>query len=255
MESALRTCFLQRWEKYFGRAEHPLAWFYSDDEEYSEFLQPKPARHEFFCLIGQLSRVRRGDVLTFSAETIGCPGGSRYAGFSKTLRPDFKYFLSCGIPGRMEGERYKKTPELVERLIRDVSVPPAEGKYLVFKSWPKFQEDETPQVVVFFVPPDALSGLFTLANFRHAGESGVVCPFGAGCGSIIGHPRAETLTADPRAVLGMFDPSARPHIEPDLLTLAVPWVKFLEMNEDMDESFLNTNTWEQLRRRLAGRKP
>lgn len=27
--------------------------------------------------------------------------------------PNFEYFLSCGIPGKLEGERYKKTPELV----------------------------------------------------------------------------------------------------------------------------------------------
>jgi uncharacterized protein (DUF169 family) len=152
----------------------------------------------------------------------------------------------------MEGERYKKTPELVEQMLKEVPVPEAEGTMLVFKPWTKIREEETPQAVVFFAAPDALSGLFTLANFRRTGDPGVICPFGAGCGSIIGHPLAEARTADPRAVLGMFDPSARPHVEPDLLSFAVPWSKFLEMNEDMEESFLMTNTWEQIRRRLAG---
>jgi len=28
--------------------------------------------------------------------------------------PHFEYFLSCGIPGKLEGERYKKSPELVK---------------------------------------------------------------------------------------------------------------------------------------------
>lgn len=29
------------------------------------------------------------------------------------MRPKFEYFLSCGIPGEMEGERYIRTPEMV----------------------------------------------------------------------------------------------------------------------------------------------
>ena len=34
-------------------------------------------------------------------------------GFTQELRPNFEFFLSCGIPGEMEGERYKKSQELV----------------------------------------------------------------------------------------------------------------------------------------------
>ena len=33
-------------------------------------------------------------------------------GFRDQARPKIEYFLSCGIPGEMEGERYIKTPEL-----------------------------------------------------------------------------------------------------------------------------------------------
>lgn len=251
MDMVLKTDFIRRWRKYFGRAEEPLCFFYANDERYAEFLDHNLKPQEFRCLINALGRVRRGDILSFGRNTIGCPGGLRYAGFSTTLRPDFKYFLSCGIPGRMEGERYKKTPELVEQMLKEVPVPEAAGKYLVFKPWGKMEAGETPGAVVFFAPPDALSGLFTLANYRRTSDPGVVCPFGAGCGSIIGHPLAEARTARPRAVLGMFDPSARPHVEPDLLTFAVPWTLFLEMDEDMEESFLTTKTWESIRRRLA----
>jgi hypothetical protein len=32
-------------------------------------------------------------------------------GFFESPRPNIEYFLSCGIPGEMEGERYIKTPE------------------------------------------------------------------------------------------------------------------------------------------------
>ena len=65
------------------------------------------------CMIGQLAPViRKGQTLSFTQETFGCFGGVRYSGFPSEDNPDFKYFLSCGIPGKLEGERYKKTPEL-----------------------------------------------------------------------------------------------------------------------------------------------
>jgi uncharacterized protein (DUF169 family) len=254
MDLALKRDFAARWQKYFPGAEEPLAFFFSDEPRYAEFLKPKPERHELFCLIGQLGHVRRGDTLAFSRDTIGCSGGLRYTGFSNTVRPEFKYFLSCGSPGQVEGERYKKTPEIVEKMIAEAPVPEAEGQYLVFRPWNKVAEDETPEAVAFFVRPDALSGLFTLANFRTTSEPGVICPFGSACASVIGYPILEARNPRPRAILGTFDPSARPHVEADVLTFSAPWKVFLEMHEDMDESFLITNTWEQIRRRMAGRR-
>jgi len=254
MDQTIKSGFLEKWDRRFSRAERPLAAFYSDDDGYASLLQPKPNRSGVYCLIGMLRRVRQGQSLAFTRDTIGCQGGGRYTGFSTAMGSDFKYFLSCGLPGKLEGERYKKTPELVERSI--AATPPllAEGKYLVFKPWTAVEPAETPRVVIFFAVPDVLSGLFTLANFRRASEEGVICPFAAGCGSIIGLPLAEARTANPRAVLGMFDPSARPHVESDVLTFAVPWARFLEMNEDMDESFLITPTWDTIAHRLAQRR-
>ncbi len=70
------------------------------------------------CLIGALAEVRRGRALCFDNDSIGCFGGRRYAGFADKLRPNFEYFLSCGIPGKMEGERYKKSPELVKEVMK-----------------------------------------------------------------------------------------------------------------------------------------
>jgi hypothetical protein len=64
-----------------------------------------------------LNKARRGIPLCFEADSIGCGGGKRYLGYAKEIRPAFEYFLSCGIPGRMEGERYKKTPQIVTALM------------------------------------------------------------------------------------------------------------------------------------------
>jgi hypothetical protein len=53
-----------------------------------------------------------------------------------------------------------------------------------------------------------------------------------------------------RAVIGMFDPSARPHVGENVLSFAAPLEKFEEMVEDMDESFLITPTWKRILKRM-----
>lgn len=95
---------VSRWKKYFAGRELPLCYFYTDhvrDEDVRE------STHTERCLIGNLNRVREGFPLVYDATTPGCSGGKRYTGFTPKLRPRFEYFLSCGIPGEMEGERYR----------------------------------------------------------------------------------------------------------------------------------------------------
>jgi hypothetical protein len=54
----------------------------------------------------------------------------------------------------------------------------------------------------------------------------------------------------PRAVIGMFDVSARPSVPKDTLSFAVPMKKFETMIANMDESFLITESWRKVQRRI-----
>jgi hypothetical protein len=105
--------------------------------------------------------------------------------------------------------------------------------------------------VIFFARPEVLAGVFTLANFDQADPHGVICPFSSGCGSIITYPWFEQQKENPKAVLGMFDPSARPCVPVDTLTIAVPMKKFEQMIGYMEESFLITDTWEKVKKKIA----
>ncbi len=168
------------------------------------------------------------------------------------MRPNFEYFLSCGIPGELEGERYKKSPELVKEHLKHQPPFEAPGQYIVFRRWDMLtKQDDDPAVVVFFAPADVLSGLFTLANFDEADPYGVITPFGAGCASIVDYPYRELGSQRPRAILGMFDVSARPCVPPGALTFAVPWPKFVRMVDNVRESFLITETWNKVRGRIG----
>ena len=250
MKHGLKDEFLKLWKKRFDGAELPIAFYYTDDESV-----PGPAHPADRCLIANLAGVREGTPMRFAEKSIGCPGGRRYTGFAEGLRPGFEFFLSCGIPGQMEGERYKKSPELVREILAKGPKFKAPAKYIVVKRWDRLEADEEPDVVVFFATPDVLSGLFTLASFDTAEPSGVIAPFSAGCGSIVLYPYLEKDKPDPHAVIGMFDPSARPHVPAATLTFAVPMAKFVRMVGNMEESFLITPTWETIRKRIVSALP
>ena len=248
MDAKLRDGFVAQWRKYFGAAELPIALWYTDDDSCRALVE-KPQAHA--CVVAQLSKARRGGAIAFDAGSVSCGGGKRYLGYTTKLAPGFEHFLSRGIPGKLEGERYKKTPELVVESLKSMGEFTAPAKYIVFKRWDALQGGDEPAVVVFFARPDVLSGLFTLANFDEAEQNGVFTPFSAGCGSIVEYPYLEIASKRPRCVIGTFDVSARPCVETDVLSFAAPFAKFTRMVANMDESFLITESWAKVRRRLA----
>ena len=247
MDASLKEKFLDRWEKYFGTADLPIVFFYSDDESNEEYLRPTEG---FSCMIAQLKLARDGQTVSFTPETIGCGGGVRYSGFPTEPDPNLPHFLSCGVPGQFEGLRLKRTPELVEGLAGTASIPPAEGTYLVSKRIDRIETGDDPQVVAWFATPDVMAALFHLAAFDTQDRNCVISPQAAGCGSIIGYPLAERDRKDPRGIIGMFDISARPYVKADMLTFAAPMALFARMVEAMDESFLITESWKKIKKRI-----
>ena len=248
MDLKLKEKFLEMWKKYFGIAELPIV-FYFHKEIYNATLVTRAKGRS--CLICELAKVRNGESLAYNAEAIACGGAKRYLGYAETVRSNFEYFLSCGIPGEMEGERYIRTPEMVLELQKhQQTIIDAKGNYIIFKRWDLLQEFDVPAVVIFFAKPDVLSGLFTLANFDQMEPNSTFTPFGAGCGSIVHYPYLEKDANRPRAVIGMFDPSARPCVSKDTLSFAVPMIKFEKMIDYMEESFLITNTWTKIKNRI-----
>ena len=189
--------------------------------------------------------------MCFDVNSVGCSGGKRYFGFTEEIMPNFEYFLSCGIPGKLEGERYKKTPELVKETMKHSTAFKAPARFIVFKRWDMLEKSDDPEVVVFFAQPDVLSGLFTLANFDNAEPNGVFAPFGSGCSTIVQYPYLEKNSNRPRGVIGMFDVSARPFVPKDVLTFSVPMNKFATMIENMEESFLITKSWGKVQTRIS----
>ena len=247
MNNKLKETFLNLWKKYFGDSELPITFYYTENDGDAEWAEKTKG---WSCIICELAKVRNGRSVVYNAERVMCGGAKRYLGFTDKIRPGFEYFLSCGNE-HMEGERYIRTPGMVKEFMKNHRSLTAGGKNIVFKRWDNLNENDNPDVVIFFATPDVLSGLFTLANYDQVEPNGTFTPFGSGCGSIVHYPYLESKAVRPRAVIGMFDPSARPCVAEDVLTFAVPMKKFETMVGYMEESFLITATWTIIRERIA----
>jgi hypothetical protein len=188
MNLEIRDHFIRQWKKYFNNADLPITFYYTDSPEEAEIVS---SIGKWNCIICQLQKVRAGESLAFSAESVKCGGAKRYLGFAETIRPDFEYFLSCGIENQMEGERYIQTPQLVLDRMNKQKRLNINGKYIVFKRWDKLTVNDNPDVAIFFATADILSGLFTLANFDQSEPDSTITPFGPGCGSLVYFPYAE----------------------------------------------------------------
>lgn len=247
MDFVINIDLWKQFRETLGLKESPLGVYYTDVKP--EGVTPKEGIHG--CMIGLLQNARKkGKIVYFDKDHFGCAGGGYYMGFLEFPRPNIEYFLSCGIPGEMEGERYIKTPELAREFFKKIKPRTAPATYCAFKPIEQFQEEIKPEVVVFFGTPDILSGLFTLTNYALERADAIYTPFGSGCGTILTYPLMEAKTEKPRAVLGMFDVSARPMVEKDILTLAMPYSVFLKLLENVSGSFLETESWKKVLQRI-----
>jgi len=251
MDMRLKERFMELWARYFNGAALPVTFFYTDREDAAPRVKAPKNPEVHRCVIADLARAINGKPLSFDINSIGCSGGKRYLGFTEALKPHFEYFLSYGIPGELVGERYKKSPVLVKEIMKKVPTFRSPDRYIVFKRWDLLNESDNPEAVIFFSLPDVISGLFTLANYDEKELNGVFAPFGAGCATIVLYPYLENYSKHPRGVLGMFDVSARPCVQKDVLTIAFPMKKFKAMIGNMEESFLTTESWKKVKKRIA----
>jgi hypothetical protein len=252
MDAGERDRFTEQWGRFFPGVDLPIVFQYAGDPGGASLAKAPAQGHQ--CMVPLLAGPRKGAAVAFDVTGVGCSGGKRYLGFSREIMPHFEYFLSCGIPGQLEGERYKKSPELVREVVKRWPRFDAPDRFIVFKRWDRLKVGDDPAVVIFFAPPDVLAGLFTLANYDEL-EPAVLAPFCAGCASIVQFPYLEEKAERPKAFLGMFDVSARPYVPAQTLTFAAPMSKFRRMVENMQESFLITPSWGRVRARFGKQAP
>jgi hypothetical protein len=257
--------------------KHPpiaLTW---SDEKPAGAMQFQKGR--WGCVMWLAASAAKGKPSICDAATFGCIGGGVGMGFGDRYKSfpgseeGFCHFLSSGIerwangPAVAEmvkpflqgeaynnfihGERYIRSPELVKRFLKALPIMQIPKRYVVFRPLADVDpKKEPPQTVIFFADPDELSALVVLANYGRGDNENVIIPYAAGCQTIGIYPYREAKAERPRAVVGLTDISARVYIRKqlggNLLSFAMPFNLFQEMEENVEGSFLQRHTWQEL---------
>lgn len=256
---------------------HPVAllWAKEKPQGVMQFQEGK-----WGCVMWLAAAAARGKSAVADEKTFGCFGGGVGLGFGNQYKnfpggkEGFCHFLSTGNAARvggpelaekikpymttesydhfLHGERYIKSPVLVEKFVKTLPITDIPEKYVVFQPLDKVnQVMEKPQTIIFFVNPDQLSALVVLANYGRGDNENVIMPYAAGCQTIGIYPYREAKSKRPRAVVGLTDLSARVYIrkqlgDANLMTFAAPFSLFEEMEQNVPGSFLERHTWQRL---------
>lgn len=267
MESKLKTAL--------HLSSEPVALIFSDEkpEGATQFTEGVSS-----CVMFLFASATRGKTVVFDRESFGCPGGGVGLGFGNTYLTHFPGGMPCfcgflsngnesdpagkaigegmkagGAPERfvtefLHGERYKKSPELVEDFVNTLPITDIPAQYVVMKPLSQVNPDtEVPVSVTFLVTPDQLSALVILANYDRLGRENVAVPWGAACQVVGIMSYEEAKKEQPRCLVGLSDISARRYLKGQnmqhMMTFTIPFHRLQEMEANVTGSFLEGSTW------------
>ena len=92
-----------------------------------------------------------------------------------------------------------------------------------------------------------MAALTVLANYDRPGLENVAIPYAAACQVIGVFSYREARSGHPRCVVGLTDLSARQYLRAqvgkDVVSFTIPFQRFLEMEANIEGSFLEQEPW------------
>ena len=181
-----------------------------------------------------------------SRETVVCKGGQSGLGLDRFEPGTIEYFLSSGGKGPRPGEFYIKTPELAREYVCSLPEWKTEN-YIVLRPLGDVPDNLELDGVIFLANADQISALTTLASYDRPTEENVKIVFGSGCAQAV----IQSFAGNSKTcMIGLTDPSSRKWIDKSLMSFSIPYRRFLEMEQNAQESFLTKETWAKIAERI-----
>jgi uncharacterized protein (DUF169 family) len=230
-----------------GLNYYPIGMYFSD--EYPKKAINADKKFDG-CIVPLIFSSAKGKVVAFNKNNACRDCAAFMLGYKKWIFKGIEGYLSDGIVFGRSGERFVKTKKQAKAFLESFKPKSINNKVTIFKPLQEFEENELPEIVLFFVNPDELSGLIYLLHFNSPDkEDIVVTGFHSGCGSVVTLPMKYKKEGKIRAVLGMQDISVRTKLPADLLTLTMPFTLVNDIYNEIDNSFIITDNWKKIKTR------
>jgi hypothetical protein len=215
----------------------PLVGFYNapDPNSFEPLVIPEPGD----CVFRFYKNWINGETLHLTKEHYGCGGAGRaLCGVQVRSRKDFIKFL-------VDDEGLKASYELMEKWIDSTKLYHSTHPHILIGPL-REEQWEYLKTVTFFVNPDQLSTLMIGAQYNSAPQDPppVIAPFGSGCMELIPFENLDI----PQSSIGTTDIAMRQYLPPDILSLTVTKLMFLQLCNLDKKSFLYKSFLQRLRK-------
>lgn len=206
------------------------------------------------CVAPLIFTAAKGKTVAFDSESTGYPCSAFYFGYADKIFDGIEYFLSSTETGEIFGrecERFSDSPEKVVELLETLKPKKFRGGAIVFKPIWDYADGERPLTVTFYASPDVMSALVSLINYRHPlSLDRIKTAFASSCMSIVTYPARFIEEGREAAFWGSHDISQRLGLPAEVTSLTMPVSMYEEILDIMDESFLQTHNWQDVRKRI-----
>lgn len=232
--------FIKQYREIFSEnTKLPLGYWYSDRSAAAE--QGRLSG----CMFKYLHDLYDGQTISLSLKETPavCSGAIGYLGF-KDFDQKSAEFVSFY-------EKFIRTPEMFFEHAKSFPVESSCKPYLNIARIDKIEDTDVIEGITFIVNPDVLSGLISWIFLDDYSDNAIITKFGSGCGNLITAAAYENKIGGKRSYLGGFDPSLRPHVQPDELTLSIPMSHFKTLLTTIQDSCLSgTREWSIVQNRI-----
>jgi len=232
--------FIQQYKDIFSaNTKLPIGFWYSDRP--AAMNQGKLSG----CMFKYLPDLHNGKIISLSQKETPaiCGGALGYLGFTQFNRKSAE-FVSLY-------EKLIRTPEMYFEHVQDFPVRESSKPYLNMVRADKIEDTDAIEGICFIVNPDVITGLISWIFLDDYSENAIITKFGSGCSNLITSTIYENSINGTRSYLGGFDPSLRPHLQPDELTLSIPMSHFKNLLTTIQDSCLSgTREWNTVQTRI-----